>query len=229
MIKDKSKILTNKKVVQYEDDGTKVVVKTEDGASYEGTILVGADGIHSTVRKLMRQAADNKKMGSGASLETSDGGIIPESYISLYTLTKICIGKPGFSTEYKCLFGISRTNDTVCTMPPGYTYWSYGNNYSTTVTYGEPGLIFWFLWTSIDKVQSINSPRYTEKDAENLVEEFRNKKMCGEFSIGDAWDARVRANLFAQEEGILDQWSYGRAVLIGDAIHKVRAKSVPLD
>eukprot|EP00271_Cylindrocystis_brebissonii_P016079 TRINITY_DN39257_c0_g1_i1.p1 TRINITY_DN39257_c0_g1~~TRINITY_DN39257_c0_g1_i1.p1 ORF type:complete len:730 (+),score=130.62 TRINITY_DN39257_c0_g1_i1:134-2191(+) len=38
------------KVVDFQDDGKKVTVTLEDGARYEGDILVGADGINSKVR-----------------------------------------------------------------------------------------------------------------------------------------------------------------------------------
>lgn len=75
----------------------------------------------------------------------------------------------------------------------------------------------------MDEVQSIRSVRYTEEDAAALVEEYRDRKMCSTWTLKDAWNARIRANLVSQEEGILDQWSYGRAVLIGDAVHKVGA------
>ncbi|KAF7549510.1 hypothetical protein G7Z17_g6330 [Cylindrodendrum hubeiense] len=57
-VRDKSKVLTNKRVqrVSMTDDG--VVVKTSDGSSYKGDILVGADGIHSTVRGEMWKIAN---------------------------------------------------------------------------------------------------------------------------------------------------------------------------
>nr|ACN40781.1 unknown [Picea sitchensis] len=44
-------IENNSNVVDFEDDGTKVTVRLEDGRHYEGDLLVGADGIWSKVRK----------------------------------------------------------------------------------------------------------------------------------------------------------------------------------
>lgn len=62
-IKDKTKVLTRKRVDNVDFVGEGVVVKTTDGSSYQGDILVGADGIHSTVREEMWRLA--QKMSPG--------------------------------------------------------------------------------------------------------------------------------------------------------------------
>lgn len=53
--RDKSRILLNKKVtsVVHMPDG--VIVSCEDGTEYMGDIAVGADGIRSKVRSVMRE------------------------------------------------------------------------------------------------------------------------------------------------------------------------------
>jgi 2-polyprenyl-6-methoxyphenol hydroxylase-like FAD-dependent oxidoreductase len=62
-IKDKTKILTNKRVENVEVTGTGVIAKTSDGSAYHGDILVGADGIHSTVRDEMWRIANKVSPG----------------------------------------------------------------------------------------------------------------------------------------------------------------------
>jgi 2-polyprenyl-6-methoxyphenol hydroxylase-like FAD-dependent oxidoreductase len=58
-IKDKSKILTNKRVVKTRLTHGGVQVITADGTTAPGDILVGADGVHSTIRQEMwKLAAD---------------------------------------------------------------------------------------------------------------------------------------------------------------------------
>lgn len=53
-IDQKNKVLTGKRVAGVvKSDDISVTVKTEDGSVYEGDILVGADGIHSRVRREM--------------------------------------------------------------------------------------------------------------------------------------------------------------------------------
>lgn len=62
-IRDKTKILTKKRVekVEMTDDG--VAVTTSDKSSYKGDILVGADGIHSSVRGEMWRIANEMSPG----------------------------------------------------------------------------------------------------------------------------------------------------------------------
>ncbi|MCB0076620.1 MAG: FAD-dependent monooxygenase [Anaerolineales bacterium] len=47
-------LYAGKAVVRYEDDGQRVAVQCEDSSSFEGDLLVGADGLCSTVRQQMR-------------------------------------------------------------------------------------------------------------------------------------------------------------------------------
>lgn len=52
-IKDKSKILTDKRVSKVEINDNCATAFTADGSAYTGDIVVGADGIYSTVRDEM--------------------------------------------------------------------------------------------------------------------------------------------------------------------------------
>lgn len=62
-IKDKSKILTRKRVQHVKMTDSGVFVKTVDGSVHEGDILVGADGIHSAVRGEMWRLANESAPG----------------------------------------------------------------------------------------------------------------------------------------------------------------------
>jgi 2-polyprenyl-6-methoxyphenol hydroxylase-like FAD-dependent oxidoreductase len=57
-IKDKSKVLVGKVVASVEQSEAGVTVVCEDGSSYQGDILVGADGVRSTVREEMWRLAE---------------------------------------------------------------------------------------------------------------------------------------------------------------------------
>lgn len=53
----REKILTSKKLVDIETNDSGVVVKCDDGSTYRGSMVMGADGVHSTTRRLMRDIA----------------------------------------------------------------------------------------------------------------------------------------------------------------------------
>jgi FAD dependent monooxygenase len=55
---DKTKILTGKRVVDVVDNDDGVLVKLQDGTCEEGDILIGCDGVHSSVRELMWRNAN---------------------------------------------------------------------------------------------------------------------------------------------------------------------------
>lgn len=57
-LKHKDNVLVSKKVTEVELQPSRVKVKTGDGSSYHGDILVGADGVHSKVRNEMWRLAD---------------------------------------------------------------------------------------------------------------------------------------------------------------------------
>jgi 2-polyprenyl-6-methoxyphenol hydroxylase-like FAD-dependent oxidoreductase len=57
-LKDKNKVKTSVGLVSYEDRGETVVVMTNTGEKIEGSILVGADGIHSATRGCVAKAVE---------------------------------------------------------------------------------------------------------------------------------------------------------------------------
>ncbi|KAF4943616.1 hypothetical protein FSARC_14879 [Fusarium sarcochroum] len=50
-LKRKDRVLLAKRVVRAEMDGDRACLHTEDGSSYEGGLVVGADGVHSIIRR----------------------------------------------------------------------------------------------------------------------------------------------------------------------------------
>ncbi|KAL9003537.1 MAG: hypothetical protein Q9188_003595 [Gyalolechia gomerana] len=60
---DKSKVLFNKKVTDIVEDNDGIEVFLSDGTSERGDIVVGADGVHSTVREKMWEHANRLEPG----------------------------------------------------------------------------------------------------------------------------------------------------------------------
>ena len=57
------KLAVSQKVVTIDDTGSGVIVKTETGETYQGSALVGCDGLWSTVREKI--VGDGKPVVSG--------------------------------------------------------------------------------------------------------------------------------------------------------------------
>ncbi|OMP89350.1 Zeaxanthin epoxidase, chloroplastic [Diplodia seriata] len=197
-IKNKDRLHPHTSIESYEQTEDGVSVTTNDGRVVQGSILVGADGIHSHVRGLM---ADE--------ISKTDSVLAGEL-------------KTGFVAEYKVVFGVSRNGLNTPFMPEVTTHSVCGDYYSILAASGVPGLIFWFLYIKLpEPVRTPNCPRFTDEDTEKTVEEFADKTLAPNYTIKDLWEARVKGGMVPLEEGVLKKWSHGRVVLLGDSMNKV--------
>jgi 2-polyprenyl-6-methoxyphenol hydroxylase-like FAD-dependent oxidoreductase len=62
-IKDKSKVLTEKRLEKIDLHENGVTATMADGSRFSGDFLVGCDGIHSTTRSEMWRLAESKVPG----------------------------------------------------------------------------------------------------------------------------------------------------------------------
>ncbi|KKY16639.1 putative monooxygenase fad-binding protein [Diplodia seriata] len=88
-ITEKERVFVDKKVQKIEDYEGRVLVHTEDGTTFEGQITVGADGVHSTVRKEMWRNADEKDPGA-IPTEDRQGNLNVEEMLSWQTTAYDC-------------------------------------------------------------------------------------------------------------------------------------------
>jgi hypothetical protein len=83
--------------------------------------------------------------------------------------------------------------------------------------------VYWFLFVKQPAQQrypNITSP--SEQDTKAIAEKFRTVAAGPDFTFGDLWDTRLKDVFLPLEEGIVPgPWNLGRAILIGDSIHKV--------
>lgn len=70
---EKSKLLPNKKLEKIEEDKDGVKVTTTDGSVYEGDIVVGADGVWSSVREHMWKEMEKEEKLNTALEEDRQG------------------------------------------------------------------------------------------------------------------------------------------------------------
>jgi hypothetical protein len=83
--------------------------------------------------------------------------------------------------------------------------------------------LMWFVVEKMDKQYRMpDIPRYTDEDASALAQRAAEYKINDkDVTFADAWRNRKWARLAPLEEGLLKQWTNGRLICIGDAVHKV--------
>ncbi|KAH8167170.1 hypothetical protein CIB48_g1074 [Xylaria polymorpha] len=187
---DKARILTNKKVTDIARDEQGVTVSCNDGSSYYGQIVIGADGVHSKVRRSMRELA----VKSG----TSD---INEE-------------KP-YISEYRALWGtFPRPTD----LEPGDSIESHSTNVSIQclTSYDRSWI---FIYERLEK-PTRDRVSYSQDDVEALAARCGDLPISETLKVKDVFPKRYTAGMANLEEGIVKHWSWNRLVLVGDACHK---------
>lgn len=200
-IKQKHKLLLNKRMKRIDHTSTGVTIHCEDGTSYDGDMVIGADGVNSKVRQEMWRIAGQED----------------PDYFSVEEKTKM-------TAEYRCLFGIS---DPVPGLEsPGVCDLCYDKAKSFLVITGKDKRVYWFYFEKLDKVYKhgeADFPKYTRTDAEKVAADNLDRKFHETLSLGDLWKTKVTYTLVPMEEALFDKWSWGRIATIGDCAHKMTA------
>lgn len=219
-IQRKECILANKRVQKISQDPKGATVFCTDGTQYRGDIVVGADGVNSTVRHEMWRAAESQHTFN-VKKESASKSKPPLEMREFEGL----MDEKAMKAEYKCLFGIS---SPIPGLAAGYYDVTHAKDVSTLVITGKGGKVYWFLFALMDRIyQSHEIPHFTPEDAAAFASKHGELPILpnGLVKMHHLWDSHQNTNLVALEEADFKHWTEGRIVCLGDSIHKMTPNS----
>ncbi|KAI8626482.1 hypothetical protein F5Y19DRAFT_446762 [Xylariaceae sp. FL1651] len=187
---DKACILTNKKVTDIATNEHGVEVRCEDGSIHHGSIVIGADGVHSKVRRSMRELA----------IQSSASEINEE--------------KP-YLSEYRALWCTFPHQPGLTT---GDTIEIHGTDASLQCI-NSRDRSWIFIYERLEK-PTRDRVSYSQENIEALAARCGEFAISEHLKVKDVFPKRYTAGMANLEEGILEHWSWNRMVLVGDACHK---------
>ncbi|EFQ36277.1 FAD binding domain-containing protein [Colletotrichum graminicola] len=188
----KLRYITGKKLASITSTETGVTVTCVDGSSYTGSIVIGADGVHSMVRQEMRRLA----IKSNPSYETTWDSVKP------------------YKTNYVCAWAsFPRPSE------PGLNHETHSTDRSIMyITGKERGWIFLYKKLTSSTTDRIT---LSSDEVDDFAKEFMDWPIAENLKVKDVWEERYSAGGAGLEEGVCGNWSWnGRVVLVGDAAHK---------
>ncbi|KAJ5686680.1 hypothetical protein N7536_009299 [Penicillium majusculum] len=194
-IQDKSKVITSQRVQSIEDGTSSVTVTTTSGETYTGSIVVGADGIHSKVRQEMWKAAEKI---DPTWIDPTEESALPATYA--------------------CIFGISKG---VKGVEKGTLTSVYNEHYSYLVPSGPGDLTYWFLVRNMGKTYyGADIPRFTKEEEEAFAKEHFDDQITPTLKFSALYKSKTSSAYSSLAEHVYKRWHFQRIITIGDACHK---------
>ncbi|KAM7195186.1 FAD-dependent monooxygenase sdnN [Rhypophila sp. PSN 637] len=184
------RILTDKKVTSIHQDRHSVQVSCADGSTFTGSIVIGADGVHSRTRQQLRQAM----ISDGQEAACDDEKPYECAYRMLWcTFSRPVSTRPGLGGETQGVDG------TLALM--------VGKKTAMIICYEK------LPSPTRERVD------YSEKHMVQMFESFADWPVTEALRFRDVFDIQ-NAGMANLHEGIVKNFSKGRICLVSDACHR---------
>jgi FAD dependent monooxygenase len=123
------------------------------------------------------------------------------------------------TANFACVYGISNPTPGIV---EGDCFSVYRPGASILGFTGKGGVVFWFVFEDLGRPWPLSEvPRYSEADADPVCQSVAHLKLDNGLRFADIYANRTVARKVVLEEGMAKTWHSARAVLVGDAAHKV--------
>ncbi|KAG0371468.1 hypothetical protein BGX24_001625 [Mortierella sp. AD032] len=212
-----SKIHFGHRVLNISEKDDRVTVHLSNNATFEGDIVVGADGAYSAVRQRMYE-----QLKARGELPKSDEEDLPFSCTCLVGQTKVLdpevypIIKEPFA-QFSAVLGKERPYTwSIFTTPAGTLCWMVMHHLSKVTSKAALEQRF----------RNTDNAEWGGFQAQAMCDEtrtFRIPTQDGKKTLGELYDMTPKdlISMVMLEEKVFQTWHSGRFVLLGDACHKL--------
>ena len=122
------------------------------------------------------------------------------------------------TAEYSVLYGVSAPMPGFQT---GNMYRSCDHGCSSLVFVNKDGRLFWAFMSKMDKIYTEKDmPRHHFSQSDAHVKKFPDFEVGCNTKLTELWKNVTTSRFGVLEEAVMETWTKGRFVCVGDSVHK---------